>query len=84
MRDKDGDKKREANEEERSIKVCVTICKKDEVSTCKKKEVKYCLDFVLLKGDREAFIEHYKELVENDEESPLWPYDNANIWLKHW
>ena len=53
-----------------SITVCVTVCKKEEG--------KYCLDFILLKGDRRAFIKHYKELLEG-EEAPLWPYNNATI-----
>jgi len=61
------DEKMEENEEESihlikveySIDVCVTVCKKEEG--------KYCLDFILMKGDRGAFIEHYKDLVENDD-----------------
>ena len=48
------------------------------VAICKMEEGKYCLSFILMKGDREAFIDHYEELVEK-EESLLWPYNNATI-----
>ena len=49
--------------------VCVTVCKKEEG--------KYCLDFVLLKGDREAFLKHFKQFLTQKE--LLWPYHNATI-----
>ena len=56
--DGSGDEKMEENEEElpfqveRSFDVSVTVCKT--------KDGKYCLDFIFIKGDRGAFIEHYK------------------------
>ena len=64
-----------------SFNVCVTVCKifKEEETDCEKEISKYCLDFILLKGDRVAFIDHYKKLVEKNEQSPLWPYNNATI-----
>ena len=53
-----------------SITVCVTVCKKEEG--------KYCLDFVLREGEKEAFDQHYQELVDDTEK--LWPYNNA--WIE--
>ena len=74
--DGDGDEEIEENEEVLPFKV---ECSFDvSVTVCKKEEGKYCLDFILMKGDREAFIDHYEELAEK-EESLLWPYNNATI-----
>ena len=71
-----GDEEIVENEEVLPFKV---ECSFDvSVTVCKKEEGKYCLDFILMKGDREAFIDHYEELVEK-EESLLWPYNNATI-----
>ena len=70
----DGDEKMEANDEElhlMKVECSFTVC----VTVCKKEVGKYCLDFILMKGDRGAFIEHYELL----QEEYLWPYNNATI-----
>ena len=79
--DGSGDEKMEENEEELPFQV---ECSLDvSVTVCKTKDGKYCLDFILIKGDRGAFIKHYKLLVEKDERSPLWPFNNAKLCKKH-
>ena len=56
--DGSGDEKMEENEEELPFQV---ECSFDvSVTVCKTKDRKYCLDFIFIKGDRGAFIEHYK------------------------
>jgi hypothetical protein len=61
---------KEAEEDElRPIKLSVTVCKKEDR--------KYCLDFRLKEGEREAFMEHYQELVQSPE--LLQPYHNTKI-----
>ena len=54
------------------ITVCTTVLKKEEG--------KYCFDFVLRKGEKEVFYQHYQYLV-NDKEK-LWPYLDAEIQEK--
>jgi hypothetical protein len=79
--DGSGDEKMEENEEELPFQV---ECSLDvSVTVCKTKDGKYCLDFIFIKGDRGAFIKHYKSLVEKDERSPLWPFNNAKLCKKH-
>jgi hypothetical protein len=48
------------------------------VTVCKTEKGKYCLDFVLREGEKEAFDQHYQELVDDTEK--LWPYNNA--WIE--
>ena len=46
------EEEKKASEEFYPITVCATVCKKEEG--------KYCLDFVLDEGDKEAFYQHYQ------------------------
>ena len=48
------------------------------MTVCKTEKGKYCLDFVLREGEKEAFDQHYQELVDDTEK--LWPYNNA--WIE--
>jgi hypothetical protein len=58
-----------AEEEElRPISVSVTICKKEDR--------KYCVDFRFKEGDKEAFIEHYQDLLHKENDR-LYAYHNA-------
>ena len=54
--DPEEESKNEQKDEEFPIKVSVAVCKVNEN--------KYCIDFVLKDGYREAFIEHFQQLLD--------------------
>ena len=65
---KEEEEEKKASEEFYPITVCATVCKKEEE--------KYCLDFVLIEGDKEAFYQHYQQLIN---EKKLQLYNDASI-----
>lgn len=56
-------------EESEPIFVSATVCRVNDH--------KLCVDFVLKEGSREAFIEHFKQLIDPNTDAVLVNYNNA-------
>ena len=66
MHQEEGEESKKGASEVEKIEVSATVCKQQDS--------KYCVDFVLVNGPKDAFVNHFKQLMG---ETELASYNNA-------